>query len=154
MILEAITIEQGGKILAFVPQREGCPSKSLFKANPSFFEFNDPKKLTPRENQVIQLMISPWKSVLTSFVFFILPLILTSGTYTITQQLTKSELLPAGMALLSFLLSFLIIKKFSLLSSKRFKPLLIKILDDKQAEECETCDNCKNCGNIQKTNEQ
>ncbi len=149
MTLEAVSVFQEGRIQAFLPSSDGCACKSLFKSKGSTFDFTNPNNLSLEEGQVLKLYLSPQKSILTSFVFFIFPIILLLIIYLTTMKFSEIEWLPSVIALLSLLPSFAISYLYSKFTKSKFQPILLQILN-KRAEECASCEDCGNCPSLKR----
>jgi positive regulator of sigma E activity len=142
MIITAIVQKKNDQFYAIIPSSGGCAGKALFKAGNSIFEFSNPKELPIKEGDIIKIESSPSRSILTSFIFFIVPLITIATVYMVSALFTKISWLPLVLSVSSFFPTLLLSKFFSKLTYHRFKPTAFEITQELPA----ACGSCSGCG--------
>lgn len=142
MILTAVIHKSENGFEGLIPQRGTCPGKAFFKAGDSLFAFDNPDQIEIHEGDVAEMELSPAKSILTSFIFFILPLILTAAAYLSASALTESAIILWSSSGAAFAFSMIAARFFSRLTAGRFRPRLIRILKDFRPSDCSGCSGC------------
>ena len=142
MILIAVIKEIEDKQYALIPSSGGCAGKSFFKAKDSLFRFKNPTNLKIENGNVVEIEISPAKSILTSFVFFIVPLIFIAIGYFIAVSFSENSLIIIGASLVGFFFSLLTASFYSKITKRRTSPKVNKVITNFTPEQCGTCSGC------------
>lgn len=113
---------------------EGCNLESFcMKGNEDKTQFEIANTLEAKKNDLVTFELNPRSRVLSSFLIFIMPLIILCMIYFITKNLLSfSENIAIVLSIAAWGLSFFLLKYFNSVLGKSnfFKPKLIEIISE------------------------
>lgn len=133
------------KVTLQMPSGGGCSAAQMFKTKPHTFKLKVPAGLSPKIGSVAVLNIDHNRSILSSFITFIIPLFGFPILYLLAEKITGSQAISAlsglGGIAIGTVIAFLINRKFN----SYFLPEIVAFTNNKLPEVCQNCDIAKSC---------
>ncbi len=118
----------------------GCSSSRMFKTRPHKFKLKIPKDKNPQIGDIAIIEINPKKSVLSSFILFIAPLIFFIPAYYIGLTLTnKSQERSALIGLIGIIIGSFITLLINKRFNNSFEPTIKEFTKGTISSGCQAC---------------
>ncbi len=144
-VAKVIDIKNNNVILE-MPKGGGCASSRMFKTTPHTFSLPIPKDQKPNIGDIAIIEIDPKKSILSSFIIFIFPLLLFVPAYYLGLKISNnSQSISTLIGLIGIIIGLIIIFFINKKLNKFFTPKIKEFTKTKLPPICEACKMSDNC---------